>query len=61
MEEMMEGVKTMTLGGGFSLGVESLAVRRGRKAWMVKMGWSRWVLKRSAKLDGGMVAIGEVW
>jgi hypothetical protein len=36
-------------------------VRSGRKAWIVRIGWRRWVLKRSAKLEGGIVAIGEVW
>lgn len=63
MEEMMEGVKTRTFGDGRSLSVAGLrrVVRRGRKAWIVRIGWRRWVLKRSAKLDGGMVAIGEVW
>lgn len=62
MEDMMDGVKTRTLGGvHFSPGGHRRLVRRGRKAWIVRMGCRRWVLKRSAKLDGGMVAIGEVW
>jgi hypothetical protein len=61
MEEMMDGVKTRTFGGVFSADVPRRAVRSGRKAWIVRIGWRRWVLKRSAKLDGGMVAIGEVW
>jgi hypothetical protein len=62
MEEIMEGVKTRTLGGTqrSPMGLRR-DVRSGRKAWMVRMGWRRWVLKRSAKLEGGMVAIGEVW
>lgn len=61
MDEMTDGVKTSTLGGDFSPADVSLAVRRGRKACMVRMGWRRCVLKRSAKLEGGMVAIGDVW
>lgn len=72
MEDIMEGVKTNTLGGDgpdSELGDRELeglellrrAVRRGRKDWMVKIGFKRWVLKRSAKLEGGMVAMGEVW
>lgn len=61
MDEMMEGVKTRTLGGWNCSEGPRRAVKRGRKAWMVRMGWSRCVLKRSAKLDGGMVAMGEVW
>lgn len=76
MEEIMEGVKTRTLGAfaglvvvvvvvmgessSFLEGGERRAVRSGRKAWMVRIGWRRWVLKRSAKLEGGMVAMGEV-
>lgn len=61
MEEMMDGVKTRTLGGwNFSAGLRR-AVRSGRNACIVRMGWRRWVLKRSAKLDGGIVAIGDVW
>ncbi len=60
IEEMMDGVKTITFGGvNFSAGPRR-AVRRGRKDWMVRMGCRRWVLKRSARLDGGMVAIGDV-
>ena len=43
-------------GGGVSRDV-----RRGRKDWMVRIGCRRWVLKRSAKLDGGIVAMGDVW
>lgn len=63
IEDMIEGVKTRTFGCGFSAPEEevSLAVRRGRNAWMVSIGWRRCVLKRSAKLDGGIVAIGDVW
>lgn len=64
MEEMMEGVKTRTLGLGLSCsddGGPRRLVRSGRKLWMVRIGWRRWVLKRSAKLEGGMVAIGDVW
>lgn len=62
MEDMMDGVKTRTLGGVLSVEPEPRrAVRRGRKAWIVRIGWRRCVLKRSAKLDGGIVAIGEVW
>jgi hypothetical protein len=63
IDEMMEGVKTRTLGLGRSLseGGARRAVRRGRKAWIVRMGWRRWVLKRSAKLEGGIVAMGDVW
>jgi hypothetical protein len=63
MEEMMEGVKTRTLGLGLSLSEGGLrrAVRSGRKAWIVRIGWRRWVVNRSAKLEGGMVAMGEVW
>jgi hypothetical protein len=39
MDDVMEGVKTRTLGGGFSAAEEvSLAVRSGRNAWMVRMG-----------------------
>jgi hypothetical protein len=61
IEEMMDGVKTRTFGGwNFSAGPRR-AVRRGRKAWIVRIGWRRWVLNRSAKLEGGIVAIGEVW
>lgn len=77
MEEMIEGVKTSTLGDGVSVTVLSLSpsllgveggggggarrdVRSGRKAWIVRTGCSRCVLKRSAKLEGGIVAIGEV-
>lgn len=60
MDEMMDGVKTSTFGGDFSPGPRR-AVSNGRKAWMERIGWRRWVLKRSAKLEGGMVAIGEVW
>ena len=43
-------------GGGVSRDVRS-----GRKDWIVRMGCNRWVLKRSAKLEGGMVAMGDVW
>jgi hypothetical protein len=71
MEEIMDGVKTRTLGVfvvalsllllyGEGLGVRR-EVRSGRKAWTVRIGCNRCVLKRSAKLDGGIVAIGEVW
>lgn len=58
---MMEGVKTRTFGGvHFSpIGLRR-DVRSGKNAWMVRIGCRRWVLKRSAKLDGGMVAMGEV-
>lgn len=39
MDDMMDGVKTRILGGGFSAPEEvSLAVRSGRNAWMVRMG-----------------------
>jgi hypothetical protein len=40
MEEMMDGVRTRTLGLGRSLspGGLSRAVRRGKKAWMVRIG-----------------------
>lgn len=63
MEEMTDGVKTSTFGLGLSLsdGGPRRVVRTGRKAWMVRIGWRRWVLNRSAKLDGGIVAMGEVW
>jgi hypothetical protein len=62
MEEMMDGVKTRTLGGThFSPTGLSLDVSSGRKVWMVRMGCSRCVLKRSAKADGGIVAMGDVW
>lgn len=63
MEEMMDGVKTRTLGvADFSPYVGVIRdVRSGRKDWMVRIGCRRWVLKRSAKLEGGIVAIGEVW
>ena len=41
MDDIMEGVKTRTLGGVESpLGL-SRAVRRGRNAWMVRMGLRR--------------------
>lgn len=62
IEEMMDGVNTSTFGGtGFSpIGVRR-EVSSGRNAWIVSMGWRRWVLNRSAKLEGGMVAMGEVW
>lgn len=62
MEEMMDGVKTRTLGGTHRspMGLRR-EVSRGRKAWMVRMGCRRCVLKRSAKLEGGIVAIGDVW
>lgn len=60
MDEMMDGVKTSTRGEDRSE-VVSRAVSRGRKAWMVRIGLRRCVLKRSAKLEGGMVAMGEVW
>jgi hypothetical protein len=62
IDEMMEGVKTRTLGGihfspmGFKRDVSS-----GRNAWIVRIGWRRWVLKRSAKFEGGIVAMGDVW
>jgi hypothetical protein len=62
IDEMIEGVKTRTLGGiHFSPMGFKRDVSRGKKAWMVRIGWRRWVLKRSAKLEGGMVAIGDVW
>lgn len=61
MEEMIDGVKTRTLGGDFPPVDVSFVVSNGKKAWMVKMGWRRCVLNRSAKLEGGIVAIGEVW
>lgn len=62
MEEIMDGVKTRTLGGShLSPTGCRREVRSGRKAWIVRIGWRRWVLKRSAKLEGGMVAMGEVW
>jgi hypothetical protein len=32
--------------------------RRRKRVWI---GWSRWVLKRSAKFEGGIVAMGDVW
>lgn len=76
MDEMMEGVNTRTLGlfapvcsplplppgcvGGAGRGVKR-DVRSGRKAWMVRIGCRRCVLKRLAKLEGGIVAMGEVW
>lgn len=62
MDEMIEGVKTRTFGGShFSPIGCSREVRSGRKAWIVRMGCKRCVLNRSAKLEGGIVAIGEVW
>ncbi len=57
----MDGVNTKTFGLTLSPAGLKRAVRSGRKACIVRIGWSRWVLKRSAKLEGGMVAIGEVW
>lgn len=61
IDEMMDGVKTRTLGGiHLSPMGWSREVRSGRKAWIVMMGWSRWVLKRSENLEGGIVAIGDV-
>lgn len=40
IDDMIEGVKTRTLGGGFSAPEDevSLAVKRGRNVWMVRMG-----------------------
>lgn len=62
MEEMIDGVKTSTFGGVcFSPTGCRRAVRRGRKAWIVTIGWRMWVLNTSAKLLGGMVAMGDVW
>lgn len=74
MEVMIDGVQTRTLGGEearlFGLGVvvallsaaaAARAVRRGRNDWIMRIGWRRCVLNRSAKLDGGIVAMGEVW
>lgn len=62
MDDIIDGVKTSTLGGHhFSPMGLRRAVSSGRKAWIVRIGWRRWVLKRSAKLDGGIVAMGEVW
>lgn len=62
MDEMMLGVKTRTLGGvHFSPTGCRRVVRSGRNAWMVRIGCRRCVLKRSAKLEGGMVAMGDVW
>lgn len=62
MEEMMDGVNTRTFGG---IHFSPMGLRRdvssGRKAWMVSIGCRRCVLKRSAKLEGGMVAMGDVW
>lgn len=58
----MDGVKTRTFDEDVLLPVDdSFDVKRGRNACMVKMGFRRCVLKRSAKLDGGIVAMGEVW
>jgi hypothetical protein len=62
MDEIMEGVKTRTLGlVGVSPGGVIREVRRGKNDWMVRIGCKRWVLKRSANEDGGMVAMGDVW
>lgn len=62
IEEMMDGVKTRTLGvADFSPEGVILLVSSGRNDWIVSIGWRRWVLNRSAKLEGGIVAIGEVW
>ena len=61
MDEIIEGVKTRTL-GGWNLSAEpTRAVRRGRKACIVRIGCRRCVLNRLAKLDGGIVAMGDVW
>jgi hypothetical protein len=44
MDEMMEGVNTRTFGGThFSPIGFRRDVRRGRNAWIVRIGWSRWV------------------
>lgn len=61
-DEIIDGVKTRTFGftGSSAVG-RSLVVRSGKNAWIVRMGCKRCVWKRSAKLEGGIVAIGEVW
>ena len=60
MELMMLGVKTRTFGRCVLEYGFNCAVNSGRNAWMVSIGWSRWVLNRSEKQDGGIVAIGLV-
>lgn len=62
MDEMMDGVRTRTLGGiHLSPRGWRRELRRGRNACIVMMGCNKWVLKRSENLDGGMVAMGDVW
>lgn len=66
MLDIMLGVKTRTFGvlgcaGFFFSGGVRRDVRSGRNDWMVRIGCRRCVLKRSAKLEGGIVAIGLVW
>lgn len=62
IEDIIDGVKTNTFGGVcFSPTGRKRAVRSGRKACIVTIGWRIWVLNTSAKLLGGMVAMGEVW
>lgn len=62
MEEIMDGVNTRTFGGThFSPIGWSRDVNSGKNDCIVRIGCRRCVLKRSAKLDGGMVAMGDVW
>lgn len=61
MDDIIDGVKTRTFGVVWvSPWGDMREVRRGRKDWIVSIGCSRCVLKRSAKEEGGMVAIGDV-
>jgi hypothetical protein len=57
-EGIMEGVRTRT--DGFGAGVGEGEVSSGRKDWSVRMGVRRRVLRRSEKVVGERVAIGEV-
>lgn len=62
IDEMIDGVKTRTFGGiHFSPIGWRREVSSGRNACIVIMGCRRWVLKRSENLEGGIVAMGEVW
>jgi hypothetical protein len=66
-EGMMVGVRTRTEGLGVVGGGPGLRygwergrdVRRGRKVWRVRMGVRTRVLRRSLRVEGERVAIGE--
>jgi hypothetical protein len=61
--DIIEGVRTST--DGFGAGLEGEGwwrgreVRSGRKVWRVRIGVRRRVFRRSERLEGWRVAIGE--